>query len=108
MATKDWRVRGSVYVTGLCSIVLDAATAELNDQTDIKSFQSILSPGESLSPTLTQFDRVRSIVLISDLPVDLVINSGAARPNVRLLIEWAEAGGSLLDDITITNPVSAT
>ena len=36
------------------------------------------------------------------------INGGVARPNVRLLIEWAELNGSLLDSITIENPVTAT
>jgi hypothetical protein len=107
MAT-EWRIRGSVLVTGLQTIVLDQTNAELTDQTDIKSWQSVLSPGEVLTPSLVEFLRIRSIVLVSDLPVDVAINGGSARPNVRLLLEWAEASGSLLDDITITNPVAAT
>lgn len=104
----EWRVRGSVYVTGLQAIVLDQNTAELTDQTDVKSWQSLLSPGESLTPSFTEFQRIRSIILVSDQPVDVTLNGGAARPKVRLLIEWAEAGGSLLDSLVIENPASAT
>lgn len=109
MATpKQWKIRGSVHVSGLSTIVLDQANAELNDQDHIKMWKACLSPGEVLTPTLTSFQRVRSIVLETDQPVDVAINGGAARPNVRLLIEWASADGSLLDDITIQNPVTAT
>jgi hypothetical protein len=46
--------------------------------------------------------------MLSDVPVDVAINGGSARPNVRLIIEWAEAMGSLIDDITVTNPAAAT
>ena len=108
MANKEWRVRGSVFVTGLSSIVLDQTTAELTDQDDIKMYKVTLSPGESFAPSLASFQRVRSIVHVSDVGVDIAINGGVARPNVRLIIEWAEAGGSLLDDILITNPAIAT
>ncbi len=108
MAFKEWRVRGSVFVTGLSSIVLDQTTAELTDQDDIKMYKVTLSPGESFAPTLTSFQRIRSIVFVSDVGVDVAVNGGVARPNVRLIIEWAEAGGSLLDDILITNPAIAT
>ena len=105
---KQWQIRGSVHVSGLATIVLDQANAELNDQDQIKMWQACLSPGEILTPTLTSFQRIRSIVLESDQPVDLAVNGGVARPNVRLLIEWASADGSLLDDITIQNPVTAS
>ena len=108
MSTKIWKIRGAISVTGLATIVLDQTNAELTDQDDIKIFKSTLSPNETLVPSLTTFQRVRSIVLESDQPVDVVINGGAARPKVRLLIEWAEAGGSLLDDISISNPATAT
>ena len=107
-SAKEWKIRGSVHVTGLATIVLDQTNAELNDQTDIKMWKSCLSPGEVLTPNLSTFLRVRSIVLESDQPISLSINGGAARPNVRLLIEWAEALGSLLDSIVITNPGTAT
>lgn len=107
-STKTWKIRGSIAVSGLATIVLDQANAELNDQSDIKMWKSCLSPGEVLSPGLTQFERVRSIVLESDQPVDVSINGGVARPNVRLLIEWADVNGSLLDSITIENPAAAT
>jgi hypothetical protein len=108
MANKEWRVRGSVFVTGLSSIVLDQTTAELTDQDDIKMYKVTLSPGESFTPNLTSFQRIRSIVLVADVGVDVAVNGGVARPNTRLIIEWAEAGGSLLDDILITNPALAT
>lgn len=108
MATKVWRIRGSVHITGLSTIVLDASTAELTDQDDIKMYKCTLSPGESITPTLTSFQRIRSVVMLSDVPVDVAINGGSARPNVRLIIEWAEAMGSLIDDITVTNPAAAT
>ena len=108
-STKEWKVRGSVHVTGLATIVLDATNAQLDDQTDIKMFKSCLSPGETLVPSLVTFLRVRSIVLVSDQPISLSINGGAARPLVRLLIEWAEGPtGSLLDSISIENPATAT
>ncbi|MHA2064174.1 MAG: hypothetical protein ACXABY_07315 [Candidatus Thorarchaeota archaeon] len=108
-STKEWKVRGSVHVTGLSTIVLDALNAELTDQTDIKMWKSCLSPGETLVPNLGSFLRVRSIILQSDQPVSLSVNGGAARPLVRLLIEWAEGPtGSLLDAITIENPATAT
>ncbi len=108
MAFKEWRVRGSIHITGLAAIVLDQNNAELTDQDDIKMYKCTLSPGEALAPVLTSFQRIRSVVLVSDVPVDVAINGGADRPNVRLLIEWAEAMGSLIDDITITNPAAAT
>lgn len=108
MATKTWKIRGAVTVSGLATIVLDQTNAELNDQDDIKMFKSVLSPSETLVPSLSSFQRVRSIVLVSDQPVNVSVNGGAARPNVRLLIEWAEANGSLLDSISIENPVTAT
>ncbi len=104
-STKEWKVRGSINVTGLSTIVLDQTNAQLDDQTDIKIFKSCLSPGETLTPNLSTFLRVRSIVLVADQPISLSINGGAARPLVRLLIEWAEGPtGSLLDDISIENP----
>lgn len=105
---KEWKIRGSVHVSGLATIVLDQANAELNDQDQIKMWKACLSPGEVLTPTLTSFQRIRSIVLETDQPVDVAVNGGTARPNVRLLIEWASEDGSLLDDITITNPGVAT
>ena len=108
MALKEWKIRGAIHITGLSSIVLDEDTAELNDQDDIKMYKCTLSPGESLTPVLTSFQRIRSVVLLSDVPVDVAINGGAPRPNVRLLIEWAEALGSLIDDISVTNPGVAT
>ena len=107
-STKEWKVRGSIHVSGLSTIVLDQFNAELNDQSDIKMWKSCLSPDETLTPNLSSFQRVRSIVLESDQPVNVSINGGVARPNVRLLIEWAELNGSLLDSITIENPVTAT
>lgn len=107
-STKSWKIRGSIAVSGLATIVLDQANAELSDQSDIKMWQSCLSPGETLSPGLTQFERVRSIVMVSDQPVDVSINGGVARPGVRLIIEWADVNGSLLDDISIENPATAT
>ena len=108
MAYKEWRIRGSVFVTGLSTIVLDQATAELADQDDIKLYKVTLSPGESLVPDFSSFQRVRSIVFVSDAGVDVSVNGGVARPNVRLIIEWAEAAGSLLDSMTIENPALAT
>jgi len=108
MATQEWRIRGSIYISGLSAIVLNEDTAELNDQTDIKSWKSTLSPGESLTPVLTEFQRIRSIVLVTDQPLDVTINGGTARPNVRMIIEWAEANGSLLDSIVLENPAGAT
>lgn len=107
-SAKQWKIRGSVHVSGLATIVLDQLNAELNDQTDIKMWKSCLSPDETLTPNLTSFQRVRSIVLESSQPVNVSINGGVARPNVRLLIEWASEMGSLLDSITIENPVTAT
>jgi len=107
-STKSWKIRGSIAVSGLATIVLDQANAELNDQSDIKMWKSCLSPGETLTPNLAQFERVRSIVLESDQPIDVSINGGVARPSVRLLIEWAGAGGSLLDSISIENPATAS
>lgn len=107
MAFKEWRIRGSIHITGLAALVLDENTAELNDQDDIKMYKCTLSPGESLTPVLTSFQRVRSIVMLSDVPVNVAINGGAARPNVRLIIEWAEAMGSLIDDIIVENPAAA-
>jgi len=68
----------------------------------------VLSAGETLTPSLSEFQRVRSVVLVSDQPVDVTVNGGSARPNVRLIIEWAEASGSLLDAIVIENPVGAS
>lgn len=107
-STKEWKVRGSIHVTGLSTIVLDALNAELSDQTDIKMWKSCLSPGETLTPNLSSFLRIRSIVLQSDQPISLSINGGAVRPLVRLLIEWAEGPtGSLLDAITIENPATS-
>jgi len=108
-STKEWKVRGSVHVSGLSTIVLDQTNAQLDDQTDIKMWKSCLSPGETLTPNLSTFLRIRSIVLVSDQPISLAVNGGAPRPLVRMLIEWAEGPtGSLLDDITIENPATAT
>ena len=108
-SAKEWKVRGSVHVSGLSTIVLDATNAQLSDQTDIKMWKSCLSPGETLTPNLASFLRVRSIILQSDQPISLAVNGGAPRPLVRLLIEWAEGPtGSLLDDISIENPIAST
>ena len=105
---KQWKIRGSVHVSGLATIVLDQANAELTDQDQIKMWKACLSPGEVLTPELGSFQRIRSIVLDSDQPIDVAINGGTARPNVRLLIEWTAEFGSLLDTIVLTNPVTAT
>lgn len=107
-STKEWKVRGSIHVSGLSTIVLDQTNAQLSDQSDIKMWKLCLSPGETFTPTLSSFLRVRSIVLESDQPISVSVNGGAPRPNVRLLIEWAEALGSLLDAMVIENPGTAT